>query len=124
MHLAETDEFKARFQLFVSFPKDEGLRKVLEQQISGLYAPAAMEHVSFSVDGVQGWAFFADDEEQLSQDVVEYIKDRLMSIITHEYEFGPAHDRSSDYKPFEGIVISENVEVDCFYFYDNPRWYE
>jgi len=128
---------KCKFELFITYPKDTELVHRLHTLFYFLTQGFQCEHTSYNVDGQQGWAFFAipddstedyptemDGEPGLHPEVKKFIRDKVMQEIYHEIEYGPKHDRTRDTELYEGIKIMENVEVDCFYFYDNPKWYE
>ena len=57
-------------------------------------------------------------------EVKKFIIDKVKSMLYHDIEYGPAYDRTRDSVLYDGVEIMENVECDCFYFYDNPKWYE
>ena len=145
MHLAQVDEYKQKFEYFISFPKCEKVQHRLEDQMDAILGDYLAPHTSHSIDvdgkKVYGWAFFAskdpdndiDDglpceincpDEELDQKVKEFILHRIKDFMMHEIEYGPAHDRSVDMVLYDGIEFHKDVEVNCFYFYDNPKWYE
>lgn len=122
MHLAQTETFKAKFRLFITFPSDPKLMAKLDRQLEGLYANP-FEHTSFSLNDQQGWAFFPIEEQQLPSEVEAYVTTRINDIITYEQEWGPEYDRSIERVPYPGNKVFHAEEVDCFYFYDNVEWY-
>jgi hypothetical protein len=145
MYLAHVDEYKQKFQYFISFPKCQAVTKDLDLQMKALLGDYLGEHTSHSIDvgdeKVYGWAFFAIQdpdndvdaslpceeayvEAELFSKVKDFIMDRIKDLMMHDIEYGPAHDRTLDRDFYPGIKIHENIEVDCFYFYDNPKWYE
>lgn len=138
MYLAQTDEYKQKFELFITYPNDIELVHKLHSLFYFLTRDFQCEHTSHSVQGKQGWAFFEildsqdennyppemEGEPGLHPEVKKFIRDKIMREIHHDIEYGPAHDRTVDRVLYEGIEIMENVEVDCFYFYDNVKWYE
>lgn len=135
MHLAQTDEWKEKFELFYTHPEDKELKQYLDRAVTALMGE---DNISHSLQDKHGWAFFpVDDGSDLSEEerymqgvpdplhpsVKEYIKERLESLFNHEVVHR-GYETSVWQELHEGMERHENVEVDCFYFYDNPSWYE
>ena len=125
MHLAEHDEFTVKFGLFISFPSNPETKKRIVPMVEGLCRPLIMSHTTFTHNGKRGWALFPKDDEwpALHSEVKSYILEQLNEILSHEIEYGPDHDRTIERRFYEGVEFKQNVEVNCFYFYDNPKWY-
>jgi len=121
MHLADVEEYKHKFEMFVSFPQDLHLKEKLQNQIEALYPEG--ENTSFSVGTSHGWAFFPDGDT-IAKQVKDYIMWRLDCILHYEHNCNSPYESYLEHKLHEGITIQKNVEVDCFYFYDDVSRYE
>ena len=136
MYLAQTNEYKGKFELFITHPTDSGACHELSSALEVLMGGWMCEHTSYHVkEGekrIYGWALFPieDPEVEPSIDpaiddcVKAYIKERFLALCHETVEFGPRHDRSRDWILREGIEVRENVEVECFFFYDDVSRYE
>lgn len=128
MYLADYDEYRTKFELFITHPDDAELQKKLDKQFSALGINA--EYTTFRVNERRGWAFFPEEvdecEEQLHPQVKKYLISRIMDLISHEIKVYNRIEQCSDIyeKPYEGIEVMKDVEVECTYFYDNVERYE
>jgi hypothetical protein len=131
MHLAQMDEFKANFEIFISHPTDPKERKRMDLQLEGLLQNSALwdEHTSFSVNGRPGWALFISpssldiSEENLPAEIKVFILDRVMNIVTREKIHTYGDSVFADRVLVDGCEVLYNQEVDCLFFRDDPEWY-
>ncbi len=128
MHLADHEEYKEKFELFISFEENTSFgvefRKVLGHQFEAL--GVLEEHTSYRMNEISGWAFFSvrseqDGDPNWKPNVKEYIVERIMELVTYWKENGEAYPTQ---EPLTGIEIQKNVEVDCIYHYDDISRYE